>query len=291
MTNLTTHGYRMESCPAEPIRFHEFAEVFPMLEGKLRSEFVEDIRKNGVREPIVMFEGKILDGRNRYLAARECQIEYPVVDFEGDGSDALAYSISLNLNRRHLTESQRAMASAKLAKISHGGDRRSDQAANLPVGPTQSEAASMLSISERALRSAKKVERDGVPELVNAVEVGHVSVSAAADVAGLPKDEQKKIVSEGVKSVRAAAKAVRDTRRNPPEPKPDTPQPPERGAEAICKRVREAVSILSGLPPAGEVVGYFADSDQAILINEQIEIAAPWLDAFAKQWSKEHAGR
>jgi hypothetical protein len=79
-------------------------------------------------------------------------------------------------------ESQRAMVAAKLAKLPHGGDRRSDQAANLPLEtPTQTEAANILNVSERSVRSARDVHAHGAPELVSAVEAGEATVSAAAE--------------------------------------------------------------------------------------------------------------
>jgi hypothetical protein len=53
-------------------------------------------------------------------------------------------------------ESQRALIAASLANMTHGGDRRSDQAANLPVGKiSQPEAAKMLNVSERLIRQVK----------------------------------------------------------------------------------------------------------------------------------------
>jgi len=75
---------------------------------------------------------------------------------------------------------------------------------------------------------------------------------------------------------RAALRIVRDA-----EPQS---RPPTRGKEAICIRVREAVALLSGLPPAFEVVGYFAGNDSAIVINEHIAQAAAWLDQFRAAW-------
>ncbi len=60
------------------------------------------------------------------------------------------------------------MVAGKLAKLPRGGDQRSDQSANLRVGPTQKQAAEMLSISERALQTAKQVQRGGTPELHDA---------------------------------------------------------------------------------------------------------------------------
>ncbi len=80
-------------------------------------------------------------------------------------------SALLNLHRRHLSESQRAVVAAKIANVTHGGDRRSEQAANLPV-VTQAGAAELLNVSERGVRNAKHVLDRGAPELVVAVERG-----------------------------------------------------------------------------------------------------------------------
>src|SRR5262249_17472846 len=72
--------------------------------------------------------------------------------------------VSLNLRRRHLDESQRAMVAAKLAILGHGGDRSSSKFAACSV-PTQGEAAALLNISERSVRSAREVQEGGAPEL------------------------------------------------------------------------------------------------------------------------------
>lgn len=62
------------------------------------------------------------------------------------------------------------------------------------------------------------------------------------------------------------------------------PTAPARGAAAICERVREAIIILSGLPPAHEVAGYFAGTDAAIIISERLRPAAAWLAEFSDAW-------
>jgi len=104
-----------EACPPEGALWHEYADLFPWIEGDAFRDLVEDISKNGIHEPIVFHEGRVLDGRNRYMAARDLGIEYPRVEYTGN--DPLGFVISLNLKRRHLTESQRAMVAAKLAKM------------------------------------------------------------------------------------------------------------------------------------------------------------------------------
>jgi hypothetical protein len=74
---------------------------------------------------------------------------------------------------------------AKIANLGHGGDRCSEQAANLPL-ISQEQAAAKLSVSARSVRDAVKVTKGAVPELKAAVERGDVAVSAAAAVSTLP---------------------------------------------------------------------------------------------------------
>lgn len=57
-----------------------------------------------------------------------------------------------------------------------------------------------------------------------------------------------------------------------------------RGAVAICERVREAIIILSGLPPAHEVAEWFAGTDAASVISERLRPAAAWLADFNDAW-------
>lgn len=51
-------------------QFHHLADRFPMMESKDKIELAGDIERNGLREPITLYEDKILDGRNRYEAAK-----------------------------------------------------------------------------------------------------------------------------------------------------------------------------------------------------------------------------
>ena len=97
-------------------KFHAVAELFPLLEGEAFEELVKDIERNGLREAILLdAEGTIVDGRNRYRACQVAGVEPRYEEWKGEGSLEEA-SLSLNLRRRHLGESQRAMVAARLAK-------------------------------------------------------------------------------------------------------------------------------------------------------------------------------
>lgn len=185
------------------LEFHPLANIFPLIEGAEFDALVEDIRLNGQREPIVLLDGKILDGRNRYRACLLAGENPASISYFGD--DAVSFVVSLNLRRRHLDESQRAVVAAKLANMKQGS--RTDLS---PIGEmSQSQAAEMLNVGKRSVERARAVIDEGASELIAEVEQGRISVSAAADVATLPKSQQVEIVARGEKEILEAAKSIR----------------------------------------------------------------------------------
>ena len=210
-----------ESTPKEGVVFHEYANLFPMLEGEALDALREDIRQHGVREPVVFLGNAILDGRNRYMCARDLGIEYPRLDFQGD--DPLAFVISHNLHRRHLTESQRASIAARVANMPRGTNRFADRSANLqtysepqlslseqaaprPPLTSTADAARLLNVSERSVASAKKVHDTAPPEVSRAVDDGRMSVSLASQVADLPPEDQEAVTSAEPEKVKEVAR-------------------------------------------------------------------------------------
>ena len=182
--------------------FDPLANIFPLMEGAEYDALVADVKANGLHEPIWIYAGKILDGRNRYLAYLAAGFTDDISVREYTGDDPAGFVVSMNLKRRHLNESQRAMVAAKLAAL-RDGQRQVGQLADVP---TQEGAARLLNVGERSVRRAKVVRDQGEPELITAVESGTVSVSAAAAVARLPKVQQREAVAGGKKQVAAVAK-------------------------------------------------------------------------------------
>jgi N6-adenosine-specific RNA methylase IME4/ParB-like chromosome segregation protein Spo0J len=184
-------------------QFHPLANLFPLTEDDELSTLAEDIRANGLREPVVLFEGQILDGRNRYCACEAAGVACRFEQYTGD--DPIGYVISLNLRRRHLDASQRAMVAAKLATMKQGA--RTDLASIEAM--SQPRAAELLNVGRASVQRAREVLDHGVPELRQALERGEVSVSAAAVVATESAEAQREIVARGEREILHAAKTIR----------------------------------------------------------------------------------
>ena len=205
-------------------RYHEVADIFPLMTGADFDALKADIAAHGQREPIWLHpDGRIIDGRNRHRACVELGITPTFRTWDG-GDGLVAFVVSLNLHRRHLSESQRAMVAAKLANMPRGGDRKTESKDQLI---SRFDAAEMLSVSVPSVMRARAVQSTGAPELVAAVERGDVAVSAAAEVATLPTEWQRVIVEHG-----EVAEAARELRTGK--------------AEAVEERVKPHVANNNG---------------------------------------------
>jgi ParB-like nuclease family protein len=97
---------------SDEIKVHPIAEMFPMMSGEELDELAADIKANGLLNPIIKdSDGSIIDGRNRWEACRRAGIVPTFETFKG--KDPIAFIVSNNITRRHLTKAQRAMYAAK----------------------------------------------------------------------------------------------------------------------------------------------------------------------------------
>jgi hypothetical protein len=192
---------------------HPYAELFPPLTLAEFERLCGDIEQHGLQEDIVVHEGKILDGRNRYLACLARGVTPRTRSYAGECGSPLAFVVARNLHRRHLTESQRALAAARLKPLFEEEARQRrvaalKQGSELPVGlnlgqrekpgknrRSAQNAAELVKVSRASVQFADRVQKQGVEPLVAAVGAGKVSISAAARIAALPAEEQRAVVA------------------------------------------------------------------------------------------------
>lgn len=173
---------------------HDLCKLFPPMPEDQFTALMQDISANGLRQPIVIHEGKILDGRHRYKACLNLNLEPISVIY--DGNDPLGFVISHNLARRHLDESQRAMISGRLANMK-SGDNQYDKVGSIgSTSVTKADAAKMLNVGTKSVTRARKVLGKGTPELVDAVDSGQIAVSVAAKIAEMEPGQQAKVIAD-----------------------------------------------------------------------------------------------
>lgn len=152
---------------------HKLASLFPEITGQDFDALVADIKANGLRQPITTLSGAILDGVNRYAACLEAGVKPLNQEFEG--KDPLAFVISQNMARRHLTDDQRAAIAADIARAKPGNPTN---LAPLKSEPTVDEAAESLKVSPRKVQKAKALKKES-PAAFKKVKAGKMSLNKA----------------------------------------------------------------------------------------------------------------
>jgi len=284
---------------------HALAEVFPRMNADALIGLMDDIKRNGLREPIVLYEGRILDGRNRYRACIELGIEPMVRAWDGKG-DPLAYVVSKNLHRRHLDESQRAAVVARIATLRPGANGPPSRGAagrfghatspDPPIGGsgeyppvTQKSAAAMLNVGTRSVQRAKAVLDKGAEEVIAAVDAGHLSVHAAESIVRhRSKSEQREIMAQGVKTAATVAHGITAGRRRGDrrvnkhgnqDAWPDARRQKQQIESEIWAKLKDAILAITGLPLPEDVARIARRSDKAGLLSAKLPKAVTYLNA------------
>ena len=186
---------------------HPLANIFPMMDKAALAELAADIKTESQREPITLWQDQIIDGRNRYAACDIAGVEpiFKRIDFPGGDAEALAYVLSRNLKRRHLTVAQRSVIAAKVATLRKGSNQHTAGA----VSSTQTQAAEMLKVSVDSVQRARVVLDHGSPGLVAAVEAGETSLRKAAETARRDAEPQ----APSREAIEAISEAISEANR------------------------------------------------------------------------------
>jgi hypothetical protein len=217
------------------MEYHEAADIYPQLEGKEFDALVEDIRKNGLRVPILTCKGKILDGRNRDRACDAAGVKKRYEEWDGVGSPVDAV-VSYNDARRHMESGQRAVSAlmaekllAKEAKEKEAKRKSKKEGVtfpNLEKSPplhSAKQAAKKFKVSHQYVSDAKKIDRQA-PALIKDVHEGRLPIQDAKKVATLPEGVRDQAVQGIVRAKTPeqkrfiAREAVRAANQKPERP-------------------------------------------------------------------------
>lgn len=208
---------------------HPAADLFPMLAGEELSELAVDIARNGMHEPVWMYEDPergwvLLDGRNRRAACEMASVAEPMWR-RYTGDDPIGFVVSENIHRRHLTAGQKAavacevlpMYEAEAAKRMAHGDTAPGRAksatpeagrpqASSPDGrgpQARDKAAKVAGSSGRSVARFKRVE-EAAPDLAERVRGGELAL-----------DRAERIVRDREAEARRIAEAKADAESQP----------------------------------------------------------------------------
>jgi N6-adenosine-specific RNA methylase IME4 len=222
------------------IPLHPLCELFPAIEGAAFDDLVTSIKEDGQREPIVLFDDQILDGRNRYRACLEAHVEPRFTSYVG--TDPVRFVLATNVHRRHLNESQRAMIAAKLANNKVG--RPQSVSENTAIAAiSQASAAEMLNVSRDSISRARQVLERGEPEEVRAIVEGNATVS------GIAKKVRERNSKKRLRSGRPTQTKESETMDR--TGKMNAPPPPRRGPyRAIVVSASHLTEEMRELPVA-----------------------------------------
>ena len=272
------------------IPIHPLAEIMPPMTAQEYADLRDSIRSDGLREPLVLLDGAILDGRHRYRACCELGIEPRTKAFPG--GDPVRYVIGANIHRRHLNASQRAIAVAHLATLQRGSCAEKQRAKALeqsqqnPDGESSApplsnrEAARIAGVDPMTIKDARVVLTKGTEEDIAKVRTGEVGVNKIAR--RLRKEPNRKVYADSrVDGHRSRAEIAERKNRERVEA--------QRQNVADYIRLRDALNNLTNLSRPGDIVDIVCKVAKAApIIDAKIDRALNWLEEFSNEWNAKY---
>lgn len=192
---------------------HPVADAFPLIEGEEFAALVADIDEHGLIEPIVLAPDgdTIVDGRNRWLACDKVGLDPKFMTLGPHYTDdeIVAYIISTNVRRRHLSVGQLSMIGQRIRQ--HLAERAKER---------QGSRTDLGNIVPKSGRSSH--------EAAAAVGVAHTSIEKAAKIEAVAPDLAADVMAgtrsldDGYKQAVAREKASREKEDPKPKPTPVT---------------------------------------------------------------------
>ena len=209
------------------MKSHPIADVWPMMDTDKLQELAEDIGKNGQLVPVWIYDGMILDGRNRYAACKMAGIEPKTQTYTGD--EPTAFAVSMNDKRRHMTAGIRAAVAVELLPFFEADAKKRQirkpavaaepasefvvekipqQTKEPETSKARQEAAKSVGVNDRYVQDAKKVKQEA-PEVFDRLKAGKITLQdAKREVAKIPVDDWRKDERERQAKVNAGETVV-----------------------------------------------------------------------------------
>ena len=184
----------------------DFKKLIPALTGEEFKQLEANILSEGIRDPLVVWNGYLVDGHNRYTIANQHGLEYKTVNKEfKDGNAVKEWMILNQFGRRNLSNYQRSVLALQLEDV-FSARAKENQAIqfkgnSLPqisveVKPidTQKEVAKVANVSHDTIAKVKRIEAVASPEVKAQLSTGEMSINQAYQE--IKKEEKKELQIE-----------------------------------------------------------------------------------------------
>jgi DNA modification methylase len=172
----------------------ELESLIPPLSNEEFKQLERNILEEGIREPLITWNGILIDGHNRYRIAQEHDINYETLEKEFENIFLVkVWMIYNQFGRRNLSNYWKSVLALELEDVFRekakenlvlsGGDKKSGL--QISVNPitdkinTQKEIAKIANVSHDTIAKVKKIQSNATPEVKEKLNTGTMSINEA----------------------------------------------------------------------------------------------------------------
>ena len=163
----------------------EFKDLIPALTEEEYKQLEANILSEGVRDSLLVWNGILIDGHNRYEIATKYGLSYDVQEMEfADRAEAERWIILNQFGRRNLSKYDRSELALKLKPIitakaiEKERERKTtfqkSEKSSLPKINTTKEIAKAAGVSHDTIAKVEKIQAKATPEIKKAVMSGEM---------------------------------------------------------------------------------------------------------------------
>ena len=160
----------------------EFQSLIPTLSAEEYGQLEENILHDGIRDALIVWNGVLLDGHNRYKIAQTHGLSYDVQEMNfASREDAEIWVIKNQFGRRNLSAYDRSVLALRLKPIVEAKalERRNLGLKSDEGSRTDSQLGKVAGVGKDTIRKVEKIETQAPPEIRAAVKSGEMSINQA----------------------------------------------------------------------------------------------------------------
>ena len=180
-----------------------FRKLIPPLSSEEYAQLEENCKADGIRDPLVVWRGTLIDGHNRYDIAQKHGLDYTVVEKEfEDETAAKIWMVTNQFGRRNLNNYQRSVLALSMEELFKEKAKEKEHARKTSTCQnsdksfeeidTKKEIGKLANVSHDTIMRVKKIEATATPETIAAVRSGEKSINEAyKEIRATEKKEER----------------------------------------------------------------------------------------------------